>query len=63
MEIDIDFLFGEITATPREGYAPLGVQFADGPNFDLIVEQSDTTQVPNLIIENSDLATHKIIER
>ena len=61
--IDLDLFYGGIDATPRDGYAPLGVQFTDGGIYDAIIEQSDTDYIPDIIIEDSSVTNRIIIER
>jgi hypothetical protein len=62
-EINLDLFYGGFDATPRNGYAPLGVQFADGNIYDLIIEDSDTDMIPNVIVEDSSVINRLIIER
>jgi len=61
--IDLDLFYGGIDATPRNGYAPLGVQFTDGNVYNAIIEKSDTDYIPDIIIEDSSVVDKVIIER
>ncbi|MCP4651144.1 MAG: hypothetical protein GY853_13845 [PVC group bacterium] len=50
--IDIEMFLGNATATPREGGAPLEVQFAPGNPYDVIIEKTNGTEY--MIVEKSD---------
>ena len=62
-EVNLDLFYGGINADPRDGYAPLEVQFTDGNVYDAIIEDSDTEWVPDTIIELSSVTERLIIER
>jgi len=47
--IDLEAFLSGCTATPQEGYAPLGVQFRDERTYDGIIIDLDTDSWPNQI--------------
>ena len=61
--VNLNLLYGGIKGEPLSGYAPLGVQFSDGNEYDAIIEKSDTDYIPDIIIEDSSVTERIIIER
>ena len=51
MTVDIDLFITPFGATPREGQAPLELQFSDSYPFSLIIETSDESIFDAELIE------------
>lgn len=61
--IELEAFLSGCTATPQEGYAPLGVQFRDERTYDGVIADLDTETWPNQIDANLAEGIHTIIVR